>query len=45
MACIRLVKKLSIDDCRRLYARIRKVLTAESRQIVKTYIVSEKDSS
>lgn len=41
--CIRLVKKLSINDCQRLYIQIKHLHTAEARQIVKTYAESEID--
>ncbi|MFO7962448.1 MAG: hypothetical protein R6U50_00860 [Desulfobacterales bacterium] len=43
IACIGMVKKLTLDDCRNLFARIRKSLTAEAREVVETYTDSGKD--
>ena len=37
-ACIRMVKKLSINDCRRLYGLIRQVRTIEARRIVENFL-------
>jgi len=37
MACIRMVKKLSVRDCRRLYGFIRQVRTMEARRIVESF--------
>ena len=36
--CIRMVKKLSINDCRRLYGFIRQVQTLEARRIVENFL-------
>ena len=35
--CIRMVKKLSVRDCRRLYGFIRQVRTMEARRIVESF--------
>ncbi len=37
-ACIRMVKKLSINDCRRLYGFIRQAQTIEARRIVENFL-------
>ncbi|MBS0014328.1 MAG: hypothetical protein KFF46_10190 [Desulfobacterales bacterium] len=37
-ACIRMVKKLSINDCRRLYGVIKQVKTIEARRIVENFL-------
>lgn len=37
-ACIRMVKKLSINDCWRLYGFIRKVQTIEALRIVENFL-------
>jgi len=36
--CIRMVKKLSIKDCRKLYGFIRRVQTIEARKIVENFL-------
>jgi len=38
LACIRVTKRLSLQDCRNLFPLIHRVKTAESRQIVADYI-------
>lgn len=37
MACIRMVKNLSINDCRRLYGLIKQVRTVEARRIIENF--------
>lgn len=37
-ACIRMVKKLSLNDCRRLYGFIRQVRAIEARRIVENFL-------
>ena len=37
-ACIQMVKKLSVNDCRRLYGFIRQVQTIEARRIVEKFL-------
>ena len=43
-ACICMVKKLSLNDCRKLFASIRHFTTAEARGIVEAYNDFEDDS-
>jgi hypothetical protein len=38
LACIQMVNRLSIDDCRRLLPRVRRAGTSATHQIVAAYL-------
>ncbi|MGD9182126.1 MAG: hypothetical protein PVG15_11680, partial [Desulfobacterales bacterium] len=42
-ACIRKVKLLTLDDCKRLFPLIRRAKTAQARQLVDDYLARIKN--